>query len=61
MHYAAERAPRLGADPASPNDADDLLPSAFGEELVLASTGEQARRPVDDGLEVLARRRGVDP
>ncbi|GAA5843645.1 hypothetical protein JCM9279_000821 [Rhodotorula babjevae] len=59
--YAAEYAATFGADPASPNDADDLLPSGFGEELVAASAGEETARLVEGGLEVLVRRRGVDP
>lgn len=58
--FASEYASIFGADPASPADADDLLPSGFGEELV-ASGEESSSRLVEGGLEVLVRRRGVDP
>ncbi|GJN90851.1 hypothetical protein Rhopal_003865-T1 [Rhodotorula paludigena] len=57
--YASEYAAIFGADPAAPADADDLLPSGFGEELV--ASGEGSSRLVEGGLEVLVRRRGVDP
>ncbi|BGP48616.1 AAA ATPase midasin [Rhodotorula kratochvilovae] len=57
--YAAEYAAIFGADPASPADADDLLPSGFAEELV--ASGEERSRLVEGGLEVLVRRNGVDP
>ncbi|KPV75029.1 uncharacterized protein RHOBADRAFT_53933 [Rhodotorula graminis WP1] len=59
--HATEYAATFGADPASPADADDLLPSGFGEELVVASGGDECSRLVQGGLEVLVRRRGVDP
>ncbi|GAA6048627.1 hypothetical protein JCM3770_002064 [Rhodotorula araucariae] len=57
--YAAEYTAIFGADPASPADADDLLPSGFGEELVASC--EDRSRLVEGGLEVLVRRMGVDP
>ncbi|GAA5896896.1 hypothetical protein JCM8208_007119 [Rhodotorula glutinis] len=59
--YATEYAATFGADLASPADADDLLPSGFGEELVAASGDADCSRLVEGGLEVLVRRRGVDP
>ncbi|GAA6035232.1 hypothetical protein NBRC10512_006266 [Rhodotorula toruloides] len=47
----------FGPDQASQDDADDLLPFGWGEEVV--EPGQS--RLVEGGLEILVRKRGVDP
>ncbi|BGP32484.1 AAA ATPase midasin [Rhodotorula toruloides] len=47
----------FGPDQASQGDADDLLPFGWGEGVVEAGQS----RLVEGGLEVLVRKRGVDP
>ncbi|BGP02385.1 AAA ATPase midasin [Rhodotorula toruloides] len=54
---AAEYTEIFGPDQASQGDADDLLPFGWGEEVV--EPGQS--RLVEGGLEVLVRKRGVDP
>ncbi|GAA6044164.1 hypothetical protein JCM8097_003730 [Rhodosporidiobolus ruineniae] len=58
QEYAVEYAATFGADAAAAGDAEDALPDGFGEELLAAA---ESSRLVEGGLEVLVRRKGVDP